>query len=117
MSLANDVPQSQHVIRHLATYSSKPTENSLTVLGHLVGYLCSHMDVCVSLKWGGQATDIFHDYPNVDANEHVLEVFTDADWASDRVSKKVCKLLHCDVWKELDILSIKDSKDHLIVIS
>ena len=50
MYLANDVPQAQHVIRHLATYSSKPTEKSLTVLRHLVGYLCSHMDVCVSLK-------------------------------------------------------------------
>ena len=49
----------------------------------------------MSLKWGGQATGIFHDYPNVDPNEHVLEVFTDSDWASDRVSK----LLHCDVWK------------------
>ena len=46
------------------------------------------MDVCVSLKWGGQATGIFHDYPNVDANEHVLEVFTVSDWASARVSKR-----------------------------
>jgi hypothetical protein len=52
MYLANDVPQAQHVIRRLATYSSKPTEKSLTVLGHLVGYLCSHVDVCVSLKLG-----------------------------------------------------------------
>ena len=66
MYLANDVPQAQHVIRHLATYSSKPTEKSLAVLRHLVGHLCSHMDVCVSLKWGGQATGIFHDYPMVD---------------------------------------------------
>ena len=31
--------------------------------------------------------------------------------------QKVCKLLHCDVWKVLDILSIKDSKNHLVVIS
>ena len=65
MYLANDVPQTQHVIRH--------GHLCLTVLRHLVGYLCSHMDVCVSLKWGGQATGIFHDYPNVDPNEHVLE--------------------------------------------
>ena len=42
----------------------------------------------MSLKWGGQATGIFHDYPNVDPNEHVLEVFTDSDWASDRVSRR-----------------------------
>ena len=72
-----------HVIRHLATYSSKTTEKRLTVFRHLVGYLCSHMDVCVSLTWGGQATGIFHNYPNVDPNEHVLEVFTDFDWDSE----------------------------------
>ena len=88
MYLANDVPQAQHVIRHLATYSSKPTEKSLTVLRHLVGHLCSHMDVCGSLKCGGQATRICHDYPMVDPNEHVLEVFTDSDWASDHVSRR-----------------------------
>ena len=80
MYLANDVPQTQHVIRH--------GHLCLTVLRHLVGYLCSHMDVCVSLKWDGQATGIFHDYPNVDPNEHVLEVFTDSDWASGRVSRR-----------------------------
>ena len=42
----------------------------------------------MSLKWGGQATGIFHDYPNVDPNENFLEVFTDSDWASDRVSRR-----------------------------
>ena len=31
--------------------------------------------------------------------------------------QKVCKLLHCDVWEVLDILSIKDSEDHFVVIS
>ena len=88
MYLANDFSQTQHVIRHLATYSSRPTEKSLTVNRHFVGYLCSHMDVCVSLKWGGQATGIFHDYPNVDPNGHVLEVFTHFDWASDHFSRR-----------------------------
>ena len=34
--------RAQHVIRHLATYSSKPTEKSLVVLRHLVDYLVSH---------------------------------------------------------------------------
>ena len=59
MYLANDVPHAQHVIRHLATYSSKPTEKSLLVLRHLVAYLASHKDVCVSLKWEGQTSGIF----------------------------------------------------------
>ena len=31
--------------------------------------------------------------------------------------QKVCKLLHCDVWKVLDIFGIKDSEDHFVVIS
>lgn len=50
---------------------------------------------CVSLKWGGQATGIFHDYPDVGPNEHVLEVFTDSGWASDRVSRRSvsCRIL------------------------
>ena len=89
MYLANDVPHAQHVIGHLATYSSKPTEKSLVVfLCHLVAYLASHKDVCVSLKWEGQTSGIFHGYPNVDPTENVLEGFTDLDWASDRNSRR-----------------------------
>ena len=59
MYLANDVPHAQHGIRHLATYSSKPTAKSLAVLRHLVAYLASHKEVCVSLKWEGQTSGIF----------------------------------------------------------
>ena len=77
MYLANDVPHAQHVIWHLATNSSQPAEKSLTVLRHLVAYGCCHTDIRVSLNWGGQAAGIYHDYPDVSPNEHVLEVFTD----------------------------------------
>ena len=50
MYLANDIPHCQYVVRHLSTYSSRPTAKSLTVLRHLVSYLASHGDISVSLK-------------------------------------------------------------------
>jgi hypothetical protein len=115
MYLANDVPHAQHVIWHLATNSSKPAEKSLTVLRHLVAYLCCHTDICVSLKWGGQAAGIYHDYPDVSPNEHVLEVFTDSDWASDRVSRRSVTCCIFVLWAVLAVFSIANSEGHFIV--
>ena len=36
MYLASDLPHCQHVVRHLSTYSAKPTEESMCVLRHLL---------------------------------------------------------------------------------
>ena len=88
MYLANDVPHCQYVIRHLSTYSSKPTQKSLTVLRHLVAYLASHSEISVSLKWCGRNSGIYHGYPDINQSDNVLEVFTDSDWASDRQSRR-----------------------------
>ena len=88
MYLANDVPHCQYVIRHLSTYSSKPTQKSLTVLKHLVAYLASHSEISVSLKWNGRNSGIYHGYPDISQYNNVLEVFTDSDWASDRQSRR-----------------------------
>eukprot|EP00435_Cladocopium_sp_Y103_P033686 s4053_g8.t1 len=85
--LAADLPHCQHVVRHLATYSTRPSQKSLVVLRHLVGYLASHESVCVSLKWKGRAMCIYHKY-ELPPGEVVLEVFTDSDWASDRTSRR-----------------------------
>jgi hypothetical protein len=41
-----DLPQCQYVIRYLPSFSSKPTEKSLTVLKDLVGYMAAHSDQC-----------------------------------------------------------------------
>ena len=91
MYLANDVPHCQYVIRHLSTYSSKPTQKSLTVLKHLVAYLASYSEISVSLKWNGRNSGIYHKYPDISQCDNVLEVFTDSDWASDRQSRRsVC---------------------------
>eukprot|EP00435_Cladocopium_sp_Y103_P054801 s692_g18.t1 len=56
LDLEEHVPYAQYTIRHLSTYSSKPTE---------------------------KPSGIYHQYPDVDQSENVLEVFTDSDWASD----------------------------------
>ena len=88
MYLANDMPHGQHVIRYLSTYNAKPTQKSLAVLKHLVAYLACHQHLCISLKWGGRNSGIFHSYPNLQAGENVLEVYTDSDWASDRTTRR-----------------------------
>ena len=88
MYLANDLPHCQYTIRHLSTYSSKPTEKSMTVLRHLVSYLACHGDITVSLKWSGRTSGIFHGYPDVSQSDNVLEVFTDSDWANDKNTRR-----------------------------
>ena len=45
--LSADLPQCQYVIRYLSTFSSKPTQKSLVVLKHLVGYMSAHADQCM----------------------------------------------------------------------
>ena len=88
MYLASDLPHCQHVVRHLSTYSARPTEKSMCVLRHLVGYLSGHSDLCRSLKWDGRCSGVYHQQYSYDAGESVLEVFTDSDWASDRQSRR-----------------------------
>ena len=86
--LACDMPHCQHVVRYLATCSSRPSEKSMVVLRHLVAYLASHQELCVSLKWRGRNVGMYHTYDNLEPGECVLEVFTDSDWASDRGSRR-----------------------------
>ena len=87
LHLAADLPHCQHVVRHLATYSTQPTVRSMLVLKHLVGYLAAHEDVCISLKSKNRAEGIFHQY-NLPPGESVMEVYTDSDWASDKGKRR-----------------------------
>eukprot|EP00435_Cladocopium_sp_Y103_P069525 s313_g33.t1 len=88
MYLANDLPHCQHVIRYLSTHNTKPTVKSLAVLKHLVAYLACHGDICISLKWTGRCSGVFHGYPHLDPTEKILEVYTDSDWASDKATRR-----------------------------
>ena len=85
--LAADLPHCQHVVRHLATYSTQPTVRSMLVLKHLVGYLAAHEDVCISLKFKGRSDGIFHQY-DLPPGESTMEVYTDSDWASDKDKRR-----------------------------
>ena len=83
--LSADLPQCQYVIRYLSTFSSKPTQKSLVVLKHLVGYMSAHADQCISLKWKGLHAGVFKQY---ESEEPVIEIFSDADWAADRQTRR-----------------------------
>ena len=84
--LASDLPRCQHVVRHLSTYSTQPTTCSMTILRHLVSYLACHEDICVSLRWRGRNSGLFHQYGS--AAEYAMEIFTDSDWASNKETRR-----------------------------
>ena len=83
--LSPDLPQCQYVIRYLSTCASKPTHKAMVVLKHLVGYMAGHSDQYVSLKWKGMHSGLLRDY---ECEEPVLEIFSDADWAADRNTRR-----------------------------
>ena len=83
--LASYLPHCQHVVRHLSTYSTQPTTCSMTILRHLVSYLACHEDICVSLRWRGRNSGLFHQYGS--AAEYAMEIFTDSDWASNKETR------------------------------
>ena len=55
------------------------------VLKHLVSYMACHEEQCVSLDWKGSHNGVFTTY---DLETPVLEVFSDADWAADRDTRR-----------------------------
>ena len=98
------LPQCQYVIRDLSMFSSKPTEKSLMVLKHLVGYMAAHSDQCMSLKWKGLHAGVFKQYEN---EEPMVEIFSDADWAADR--ERSCSLL----WWLSGLFKLQDAENRV----
>ena len=60
----------------------------MTVLKHLVSYLAGHESICISLKWKGRNVGVFHNYPNAEPGESIMEIYTDSDWASDKQTRR-----------------------------
>ena len=83
--LSPDLPQCQYVIRYLSTCASRPTHKAMVVLKHLIGYMAGHADQYVSLKWKGMHSGLMRDY---ECEEPVLEIYSDADWAADRNTRR-----------------------------
>ena len=84
LCLSADLPQCQYVVRYLSTFSSKPTQKSMMVLKHLVGYMELHSDQCISLEWKGLHSGVFKQY---ECEEPMVQIFSDADWAADRQTR------------------------------
>ena len=57
----------------------------MVVLKHLVSYMACHEEQCISLDWKGSHSGVFSTY---DLETPVLEVFSDADWAADRDTRR-----------------------------
>jgi len=58
----------------------------MTILRHLVSYLACHEDICVSLRWRGRNSGLFHQHGC--AAEYAMEIFTDSDWASNKETRR-----------------------------
>ena len=72
--LSPDLPQCQYVIRYLSTFSSKPTQKTIIVLKHLVGYLAGHADQYVSLRWKGIHSGLLKDYEGEEPKCSVMQI-------------------------------------------
>ena len=57
----------------------------MVVLKHVVGYMAGHSNQYVSLKWKRIHSGLLRDY---ECEEPVLEIFSDADWAADRNTRR-----------------------------
>lgn len=84
--LAPDLPHAQHAIRHLSSAMSKPTRRQKDVLRHLVSYLYASKDLCLSLQFSGDTNGLHHVYD--DDCKAYLEVFSDADWAASKQTRR-----------------------------
>eukprot|EP00439_Symbiodinium_sp_Y106_P068759 s1721_g11.t1 len=82
--LQADIPEAQFCMRYLASYMSKPTKGSWAILRHLTGYLHQHKGQCqcISSSEPGQGMIVQED------GKHVVEAYSDADWAGCKVTCK-----------------------------
>ena len=77
--LSPDIPEAQFAIRGLSQYMASPTENSMKMLRHLSQYLLGAVNNGILIK---KPTN------EVDLKRMTLNLYTDADWAGDKSSRR-----------------------------
>ena len=84
MYLQPDAAAAQYAIRYLASYMSKPSEGAWKLLRHVVGFLRQHAGYCLCFEVPevGQVCKAFT------PNQHCVELYTDADWSGNRLTRK-----------------------------
>ena len=82
--LQPDAAAAQHAIRYLASYMSKPSEGAWKLLRHVVGFLRQHAGYCLCFEVPevGQGCKVFT------PSQHCIELYTDADWSGNRLTRK-----------------------------
>ena len=97
MYVAHDRPDFQFAVRNLSTAMSRPTTRKQKELEHLALYLRGTADYSITYKKTSPGTSVLrkhttHDEEDDDPpqvlQEHLLEIFSDSDWAGDKQTRK-----------------------------
>ena len=106
--MAHDRPDIQFAVRNLSTAMSKPTEKKQKELEHLVLYLKGTADYSIAYSRTRTGASALRQQPaaaeqegeerTAEAQEHLLEVFSDSDWAGDKQNRKSvsCAMFYLD---------------------
>ena len=104
--VAHDRPDIQFAVRNLSTAMSKPTERKRKELEHLALYLKGTYDYNVAYTRTTPGKSALRksepgeepQVPQPEEQEHLLEVFSDSDWAGDKQTRKSvsCAMFYLD---------------------
>ncbi|OLP88290.1 Copia protein [Symbiodinium microadriaticum] len=95
--VAHDRPDIQFAVRNLSTAMSRPTTRKRKELEHLALYLKGTADYSITHKKQSAGTSVLQKHQTADEEddeapqaqqEHLLEVFSDSDWAGDKQTRK-----------------------------
>ncbi|CAE7199115.1 RE1 [Symbiodinium sp. KB8] len=95
--VAHDRPDIQFAVRNLSTAMSRPTTRKQKELEHLALYLKGTSDYSITYKKQSAGTSVLQKHATADEEddeapkvqqEHLLEVFSDSDWAGDKQTRK-----------------------------
>ena len=98
--LSQDRPDVQNSVRNLAQFMSNPTKEAVKGIQHLILYLKgteSHGILLPYVRKDFSKLDELYDKHNEVENGHVLECFTDSDWAGDRSSQEALNVFSDDL--------------------